>query len=92
MGRDLFIALNQGPDGYPRKVKVVDNGDGTFKATYTPDDCGQYKVNVKYGGKEVPHAPFPVQAYATGKVKTTLGPIHCKMYPSRSSLLPPTGR
>ena len=57
----------QGPDGYPRKVKVVDNGDGTFKATYTPDDLGQYKVNVKYGGKEVPHAPFTVQAQPTGR-------------------------
>ena len=49
---------------------MVDNGDGTFKATYVPDDCGLYKVNVKYGGKEVPHAPFNVQAYATGKVPT----------------------
>jgi len=57
----------QGPDGYPRKVKVADNGDGTFKATYTPDDLGQYKVNVKYGGKEVPHAPFTVQAQPTGR-------------------------
>ena len=58
----------QGPDGTPRKVKVVDNGDGTFKASYVPDDCGQYKVNVKYGGKEVPHAPFSVTANPTGKV------------------------
>jgi len=56
-----------GPDGTPRKVKVADNGDGTFKASYVPDDCGQYKVNVKYGGKEVPHAPFSVTAQPTGK-------------------------
>lgn len=60
--------LIQGPDGYPRKVKVADNGDGTFKATYIPDDCGRYKVSVKYGGKEVPHSPFQVQAFATGSV------------------------
>lgn len=46
---------------------MADNGDGTFKATYTPDDLGQYKVNVKYGGKEVPHAPFTVQAQPTGR-------------------------
>ena len=58
----------KGPDGTPRKVKVADNGDGTFKASYVPDDCGQYKVNVKYGGKEVPHAPFSVTAQPTGKV------------------------
>ena len=60
----------QGPDTYPRKVKITDNnGDGTFKAVYTPDDCGRYKVNVKYGGKEVPHSPFSVQSYATGHVR-----------------------
>lgn len=66
-----FQHKQKGPDGYPRKVKVSDNGDGTFKATYTPDDLGQYKVNVKYGGKEVPHAPFNVQAHPTGKVSAS---------------------
>ena len=64
----------QGPDGYPRKVKVVDNGDGTFKASYTPDDCGRYKINIKYGGKEVPNCPISVQAYATGNVSQLLLP------------------
>ncbi|CAL8082481.1 unnamed protein product [Orchesella dallaii] len=65
-----------GPDNYPRKVKVTDTGDGKFKVQYTPDDCGRYKVNVKYGGKEVPHSPFGVQSYATGsadKCKITEG-------------------
>lgn len=57
-----------GPDNYPRKVKVIDNGDGKFKVGYTPDDCGRYKINVKYGGKDVPHSPFPVQSVATGSV------------------------
>ena len=47
---------------------MADNGDGTFKASYIPDDCGRYKVNVKYGGKDVPHSPFQVQAFATGSV------------------------
>ncbi|GLH11660.1 Filamin-A [Gryllus bimaculatus] len=72
---DLEVSV-KGPDGYPRKVKVIDNGDGTFKASYIPDDCGRYKVSVKYGGKEVPHSPFQVQAYATGsaeKCKITEG-------------------
>ena len=62
-----YISL-QGPDNYPRKLKVTDNGDKTFKASYVPDDCGRYKVNVKYGGKEVPNSPFHVQSYATGNV------------------------
>nr|CAD7585820.1 unnamed protein product [Timema genevievae] len=70
------MSLEFGPDGYPRKVKLTDNGDSTFKASYIPDDCGRYKVSVKYGGKEVPHSPFQVQAVATGsadKCKITEG-------------------
>ncbi|XP_049804905.1 filamin-A isoform X1 [Schistocerca nitens] len=72
---DLEVQV-KGPDGYPRKVKVTENDDGTFKAVYVPDDCGRYKVTVKYDGKEVPHSPFQVQAYATGsaeKCKITEG-------------------
>jgi len=41
----------QGPDGNPRNVKVVENGDGTFKASYIPDDCGRYVINVSYAGQ-----------------------------------------
>ncbi|KAL6438962.1 hypothetical protein ACFW04_003771 [Cataglyphis niger] len=56
-----------GPDQVPRKVEVQDLGDGKYKATYLPDDCGRYKVNVKYGGKEVPGSPVSVQSVSTGK-------------------------
>lgn len=75
---DLNVSV-MGPDGHPRKVKLVDNGDGTFSASYVPDDCGKYKVSVKYGDQEVGHSPFPVQAYATGKAdkcKITEGITH----------------
>ncbi|XP_066973712.1 filamin-A isoform X13 [Macrobrachium rosenbergii] len=63
---DLQVTVT-GPDGHPRKVKVVDNRDGTYSASYVPDDCGKYKVSVKYADQEVGHSPFPVQAFATGK-------------------------
>ncbi|XP_011497813.1 PREDICTED: filamin-A [Ceratosolen solmsi marchali] len=56
-----------GPDQSPRKVDVESLGDGKYKATYLPDDCGRYKVNVKYGGKEVPSSPVNVQSVSTGK-------------------------
>ncbi|KAK0161840.1 hypothetical protein PV327_008250 [Microctonus hyperodae] len=56
-----------GPDQVPRKVGVQNIGDGKYKATYLPDDCGRYKVNVKYGGKEVPGSPVNVQSVSTGK-------------------------
>ncbi|XP_063219242.1 filamin-A [Bacillus rossius redtenbacheri] len=70
---DVFV---KGPDGHPRKVKLQEIGDGTYKATYTPDDCGRYKVHVKYNGKDIPQSPFQVQAVATGsadKCKITEG-------------------
>ncbi|KAK0098975.1 hypothetical protein PV326_011999 [Microctonus aethiopoides] len=56
-----------GPDQVPRKVGVQNIGDGKYKATYLPDDCGRYKINVKYGGKEVPGSPVNVQSVSTGK-------------------------
>uniref|UniRef100_A0ABD2W3Y9 Calponin-homology (CH) domain-containing protein n=1 Tax=Trichogramma kaykai TaxID=54128 RepID=A0ABD2W3Y9_9HYME len=56
-----------GPDAEPRKVDVRSIGNGQVKATYVPDDCGRYKVNVKYGGKDVPNSPVTIQAVSTGK-------------------------
>ncbi|XP_008201955.1 filamin-A isoform X1 [Nasonia vitripennis] len=56
-----------GPDQSPRKVNIQNIGDGKYKATYLPDDCGRYKVNVKYGGKDVPNSPVSVQSVSTGK-------------------------
>lgn len=60
-----------GPDGSPRPVKLTDNGDGTFDAKFVPDDCGRYKVDVTYDGKEIPVSPFHVQAFATGEVSSS---------------------
>ncbi|XP_071870651.1 filamin A protein cher isoform X5 [Bombus fervidus] len=58
-----------GPDQVPRKVEIQDLGDGKYKATYLPDDCGRYKVNVKYGDKEIPGCPINVQSVSTGKAE-----------------------
>jgi filamin len=60
----------QGPDSYPRNVKVVENGDGTFKATYIPDDCGRYSIRVTYAG-QVLDKQLGAQAHATGEVRFT---------------------
>lgn len=57
-----------GPDGSSLPVKLRECGDGVYEATYVPDDCGRYKVDVTYDGKDVPVSPFYVQAYATGDV------------------------
>ncbi|CAG0887475.1 unnamed protein product [Cyprideis torosa] len=57
----------QGPDKKPVPVRVLDNGDGTFKAQFTPADVGDYDVGVKYGGKPVPKTPVKIKAVPTGK-------------------------
>ncbi|XP_022901138.2 filamin-A isoform X2 [Onthophagus taurus] len=76
---DLEVSV-LGPDGSSRRVSLVDNRDGTFNATYVPDDCGRYTVVIKYAGKDVPNAPLKVQAVATGhadKCKITEGIQRC---------------
>ncbi|CAH1153671.1 unnamed protein product [Phaedon cochleariae] len=65
---DLEVKVT-GPDGSPRPVNLKDNCDGTFNATFVPDDCGRYKLDAKYGGKEVPKTPISIQTYATGNAE-----------------------
>ena len=48
------------------RPKVVDNGDGTYTVTYTPEELGQYQVKIKFGGQEVPNSPFVVNTVPTG--------------------------
>ncbi|XP_044766045.1 filamin-A isoform X1 [Coccinella septempunctata] len=72
---DLKFAVT-GPDGYPRPVDLVDNNDGTFTASYIPDECGRYRIDAQYGGVDVPNTPLFVQAYPVGdaeKCKITEG-------------------
>lgn len=90
----LCVCVLQGPDGNLRPVKVVDNGDGTYGATFIPDDCGRYKLDVKYAGKEISKAPIPVQAYATGNVRaldrggTWIKFLACRLKSVRSQKAP----
>ncbi|KAK9889074.1 hypothetical protein WA026_004346, partial [Henosepilachna vigintioctopunctata] len=65
-----------GPDGYPRPVELVDNKDGIYTASYTPDECGRYRIDAQYGGKDIPNTPIYVQAHPVGdaeKCKITEG-------------------
>lgn len=65
---DLEVKVT-GPDGHPRPVKIHENGDGTVNATFLPDDCGRYKLDLKYGGKDVPITPVHIQACAIGNAE-----------------------
>ena len=53
-------------EGKPVKPDVIDNGDGTFRIVYTPKDVGHYTINIKFGGRLVPNAPFDVVTSPTG--------------------------
>lgn len=66
---DLEIKII-GPDGLPRPVKLKDNGDGLFSATFVPDDCGRYRLEATYAEREVSSTPLSFQAYAIGNVST----------------------
>ena len=56
----------QDPSGNYVRPKVQDNGDGTYTVSYTPDDVGRYSIGVKFGGQNVPGAPFSVMTQPTG--------------------------
>ncbi|XP_054724113.1 filamin-A-like [Uloborus diversus] len=44
----------------PVDIKVQDNQDGTFKATYRPTKKNRHTVQVNYGGVAIPKSPFRV--------------------------------
>lgn len=35
-------------------INIVDNGDGTVSIYYTVQDAGDYTINIKFGGQNVP--------------------------------------
>lgn len=39
-------------------MTCTDNEDGTFLCKYKPEVVGDYKIEVKFGNKEVPNSPF----------------------------------
>jgi hypothetical protein len=45
-------------------VKVEDNGDGTYRCTYTPTGHGEYRIDALVSGKAVKDSPFTV--FVTG--------------------------
>ena len=39
-------------------VAIVDNGDGTVSAQYTPRKVGAYTLDINFGGNTIPHGKF----------------------------------
>lgn len=63
------------PDGSKVPTNTVDNGDGTYSVTYTPQMEGQHNVGITFNGQHIGKSPYPV------KVKrATPDPSKCKIY------------
>ena len=60
------IFARQDPTGSYVRPTIEDNGDGTYTVSYTPEDVGRYSISVKFGGDQVPGAPFSVKTQPTG--------------------------
>ncbi|XP_076447622.1 filamin-A-like isoform X2 [Babylonia areolata] len=84
--RDAGVAdlecMIQRPDGTFIQPYVQDNGDGTYDVFYTPEDAGDYDIIVKYGGEDVPGAPFSVEAVPTGDASK------CKILDGADKVIP----
>jgi filamin len=63
-----------GPGGEDFPCNVVDNGDTTYTCEYTPSKAGPFKVEVLYGGQQIPKSPFEVS------VATIADPTKCKAW------------
>ncbi|XP_078597433.1 filamin-C-like isoform X40 [Branchiostoma floridae x Branchiostoma japonicum] len=62
---DLEVILED-PDGRMKSPEIHDNGDGTYTITYTPEQSGNYTIEIKYGGEQVPRSPFRITVKPTG--------------------------
>uniref|UniRef100_A0A8C7I8A0 Filamin C n=1 Tax=Oncorhynchus kisutch TaxID=8019 RepID=A0A8C7I8A0_ONCKI len=63
-----------GPTGVAEPVNIMDNGDGTHTATYTPAKDGPYTVCVKYADQEVTRSPYKIKtlpAHDASKVRAS---------------------
>jgi len=52
-GHKFDVSIENGPD-----VKVTDNGNGTYTASFDALDAGKYEIAVEYKGKGISGSPF----------------------------------
>ncbi|CAH8555281.1 unnamed protein product [Heterobilharzia americana] len=59
-GRGVVKAIVVSPSKQRTACLIQNNGDGTYKCSYSPIDDGLHHVEVTYDGAPVPGSPFPV--------------------------------
>ncbi|CAH8554205.1 unnamed protein product [Schistosoma curassoni] len=58
--RGIVKAIVVSPNKQRTACLIQNNGDGTYKCSYSPIDDGLHHVEVTYDGAPVPGSPFPV--------------------------------
>jgi filamin len=58
-GGDPFKVVVQGPAG-PVPVDLKDNGDGTYTATFAPNDAGKHRIDVTLRDAPVANSPYTI--------------------------------
>ncbi|BFZ08117.1 hypothetical protein BsWGS_11156 [Bradybaena similaris] len=49
------------PSGSDIDIDIIDQGDGTFSISFTPQFPGPYTIEIKFGGELVPNGAYTVQ-------------------------------
>ena len=69
---DLHVHIHGG--GVKLRSKLVDNGDGSYTASYTPEVSGEYKIDVSLFKEPVAGSPFTLVTSTR-----TPHPPHCSI-------------
>uniref|UniRef100_A0A0B7BJW7 Calponin-homology (CH) domain-containing protein n=1 Tax=Arion vulgaris TaxID=1028688 RepID=A0A0B7BJW7_9EUPU len=60
------------PSGSDIDIDIIDQGDGTFSISFTPQFPGPYTIEIKFGGELVPNGSYTVQAVVEEEYETFL--------------------
>ena len=62
-GQGLVTAQIETPSDEILDIKVIENGNGTFDIAYTPLETGHHKLNLRFGGIDIPDMPIKCEAF-----------------------------
>lgn len=71
------LLFSSPPKSEVSDVNVVQKENGFFDIRYAINDPGDYQMNVKFGGKDIPNGSFTVKVSVT--IPSSL-PIHVQLH------------
>ena len=64
-----YVAVDlAAPRGAQIPCQVINNGDGTHRVEYMPNEVGEYVVDGYYYGKPIHGSPFKVHAFDWNRI------------------------